>query len=63
MTLPPVLLLEQPAVVHCWRGLGLSSSQLWMKHDGHKDLCGSDRQSVTPYVHGEDRCIIVCSSG
>jgi hypothetical protein len=54
--------LEQPIVVHCWMGLGLSSSQLWRKHGGHEDLRDSEHLSVTPYVHGEDYCIIVCSS-
>jgi hypothetical protein len=27
------------------------------EHDGHKDLRGSDRRSVTLYVHGESCCI------
>jgi hypothetical protein len=33
-------------------GLSLLSSQLWLNHIGYDDLHGSDRQSVTPYVHG-----------
>jgi hypothetical protein len=56
-TLPLALLLEQLAVVRCWRGLGLSSLQLWMKHGGLEDLCGPGRQSITPYVHGLSCCI------
>jgi hypothetical protein len=47
-------------MVCCWRALGLSSSQIWMEHSGHEDLRGLGRQSVTPYVHGEDCCIALC---
>jgi hypothetical protein len=36
-------------------GLSLLSSQLWRKHGGYEDLCGSDHWSVTPYVYG--RCV------
>jgi hypothetical protein len=30
-----------------------------LKQDGHGGLCGSGRQSVIPYVHREDCCIVV----
>jgi hypothetical protein len=30
-----------------------------LKQDGHDDLRGSDRQSVIPYIHGEDCYIVV----
>jgi hypothetical protein len=33
---------------------------LTLKQDGHNDLRGSDRQSVIPYVHEDNRCIVVC---
>jgi hypothetical protein len=62
MTFLPALPLEQSAVIRYWRGLGLSSLQLWMKYGEHEDLCGSDRRSITSYIHGEDCCIVVCSS-
>jgi hypothetical protein len=31
-----------------------------LKQDRHGSLCGLGRQSVIPYVHGEDYCIVVC---
>jgi hypothetical protein len=46
---------EQSAAVHCLEGLMSLECELWMKHGGHKDLCGSGRQRLTPYVHG--RCV------
>jgi hypothetical protein len=51
--------LEKPVVVHCWMGLSLLSSQLWMKQGGHEDLCGSGHRSVAPYVHGM-RVVLLC---
>jgi hypothetical protein len=30
------------------------------EHGGHDDLRGLDRQSVTPYIHREYYCIVVC---
>jgi hypothetical protein len=53
----PDTALEQSTVVHCWRGLGLSSSQQWKKHGEHENLRGSDRRSVTPYVY--KRCVLM----
>jgi hypothetical protein len=60
-TLPPASVLEQPAMVHCWSGLGLSSSKLGMMHSGHDDLHGSGGQSETPYAYG--RCVYYCLYG
>jgi hypothetical protein len=55
------LLLEQPAVVLCWRGLKLLGGLTMDEHSEHKDLCGSGHQSVIPYIHRRDGCcIIVC---
>jgi hypothetical protein len=52
MTLPPVLLQEQPAVVLLLeRGLVSWLSAIDERSE-HKDLRGSDRQSVIPYNHG-----------
>jgi hypothetical protein len=52
MTLPPVLLQEQPVVVLFLERALVSWSLAMDEHGGHEDLCGSDRQSVIPYVHG-----------
>jgi hypothetical protein len=52
MTLPPVLLQEQPIVVLLLERALVSWSLAMDEHSGHEDLCGSDRQSVIPYVYG-----------
>jgi hypothetical protein len=52
MTLPPVLLQEQPVVVLLLERALVSWSLAMDEHSGHEDLCGSDRQSVIPYVYG-----------
>jgi hypothetical protein len=31
------------------------------KHGGYEDLCGSDRQSIIPYVHGSVCYTDVCA--
>jgi hypothetical protein len=59
-TLPPEPLQEQLAVVLLLEG-DLVSWSLAMDECGrHKDLRGSDRWSVIPYVHG--RTELYCSS-
>jgi hypothetical protein len=60
MTLPSVLLQEQPAVVLLW-GRALASWSLAMNEcGGHQDLRGLDRRSIIPYVHG--RTGLYCTS-
>jgi hypothetical protein len=59
-TLSPVLLQEQPAVVLLLEGALISWSLAMVEHGGHKDLCGSGRWSVIPYVHR--RTELYCSS-
>jgi hypothetical protein len=60
MTLSPVLLQEQPAVVLLLER-DLVSWSLGMDERGeHEDLCGSDRRSVIPYVHRRTK--LYCSS-
>jgi hypothetical protein len=49
------IVLEQLIVAH-W-GLRSLEFELWMKHDGHEDLRGSGRWSVTPYINGSCVCI------
>jgi hypothetical protein len=51
MTLPPVLLPEQPDVVLLFERALVSWSLAIDERAGHQDLCGSGRRSVTPYVH------------
>jgi hypothetical protein len=46
-----MLLQEQPAVVLLLEGTLVSWSLAIDECGGHEDLCGSDRQSVIPYVH------------
>jgi hypothetical protein len=59
-TLPPELLQDQSAVV-LLLGRYLASWLLAMdEHSGLKDLRGSGRRSVIPYVHG--RTELYCSS-
>jgi hypothetical protein len=31
------------------------------EYGGHENLCGLDRQSVIPYIHGRVCCIVVCA--
>jgi hypothetical protein len=52
MTLPPVPLQEQPAVVLLLEGLRLHKVLVIREYGGHEDLRGSGRRSVIPYVHG-----------
>jgi hypothetical protein len=60
MTLPPVLLQEQPAVILLW-GRPLAPWSLALdEHSGLEGLCSSGRQSVIPYVHG--RTELYCPS-
>jgi hypothetical protein len=60
MTLPPVLLQEQPVVILLW-GMALASWSLAMdERGGHQDLRGSGRRRVIPYVHR--RTELYCTS-
>jgi hypothetical protein len=52
MTLPPVPLQEQPAVVLLLKGLRSHKVLVIREYGGHEDLRGSGRRSVIPYVHG-----------
>jgi hypothetical protein len=52
MTLPPVLLQEQPAVVLLLERVLVSWSLAMDERSGHEDLRDSSRQSVISYVHG-----------
>jgi hypothetical protein len=55
-----VLLHEQPTVV-LLLGMVLASWSLAIdERGGHEDLCGSDHQSIVPYVHGTTG--LYCSS-
>jgi hypothetical protein len=60
MTLPPVLLQEQPVVVLLLERVLVSWSLAMDERGGHEDLRGSGRRSVIPYVHG--RTELYCSS-
>jgi hypothetical protein len=60
MTLPPVPLQEQPAVVLLLEGIVVSWSLAIDERNEHEDLCGSGHRSVVPYVHG--RTELYCSS-
>jgi hypothetical protein len=51
MTLPPMALQEQSAMVLLLERVLVSWSLAIDEHSGLKDLCGSGRQSVIPYVH------------
>jgi hypothetical protein len=51
MTLPPVPLQEQPAMLLLLEGALVSWLLAMRKYGGHEDLCGSGRRSVIPYVH------------
>jgi hypothetical protein len=51
MTLPPVLLHEQPVVVLLLERALISWSLAIDERGGHKNLCGSARRSVIPYIH------------
>jgi hypothetical protein len=52
MTLPPVPLQEQSAVVLLLEGLRSHKVLVIREYSGHEDLRGSGRRSVIPYVHG-----------
>jgi hypothetical protein len=60
MTLPLVLLQEQPVVVLLLERTLVSWSSAIDERSEHKDLCGSDRRSVIPYVQG--RMVLYCPS-
>jgi hypothetical protein len=60
VTLPPVPLQEQPVVFLLLEGALVSWSLAMDERGGHKDLRGSDRRSVIPYVHR--RTELYCSS-
>jgi hypothetical protein len=51
VTLPPVLLQEQPAVVLLLEGALVSWSLAVDEHSGYEDLHGSGHRSVIPYIH------------
>jgi hypothetical protein len=52
MTLPPVLLQEQPVVVLLLERALVTWSLAMDECGGHKDLRSSGRRSVIPYIHG-----------
>jgi hypothetical protein len=52
VTLPPVLLQEQVAVVLLLEGVLVFWSLAMDERGGHEDLHGSGRRSIIPYVHG-----------
>jgi hypothetical protein len=52
MTLSPVPLQEQPAVVLLLEGLRSHKVLVIREYDGHEDLRGSGHRSVIPYVYG-----------
>jgi hypothetical protein len=60
MTLPPVPLQEQPAVVLLLEGALVSWSLAMDERGRHEDLRGSGHQSLITYVHG--RTELYCSS-
>jgi hypothetical protein len=51
VTLPPVLVLEQPIVVLLLDRVLVSWSSAIDEHNEQEDLCGLGHQSVIPYVH------------
>jgi hypothetical protein len=60
VTLSPVPLQEQPAVILLLEGALVSWSLAMDERGGHEDLRGSGRRSIIPYVHG--RTELYCSS-
>jgi hypothetical protein len=50
-TLSSILLLEQPAIVYLLERAYVSRMLAIEEYDGDEGLRGSDRQSVTPYIH------------
>jgi hypothetical protein len=60
MTLSPVLLQEQLAVVLLLERVLVYWSLAMDERGGHEDLRGSGHRSVIPYVHG--RTELYCSS-
>jgi hypothetical protein len=60
VTLSPVLLQEQPAVIFLLVGALVSWLLAMDERGGHGDLCGSGHRSVIPYVH--ERMELYCSS-
>jgi hypothetical protein len=48
----PVSLQEQPAMVLLLEGLRSDKVLVIREYGGHKDLRGSSRRSVIPYVYG-----------
>jgi hypothetical protein len=59
-TLSSVLLQEQPAVVLLFEGILVSWSLAMDERGGHKDLRGSGRRSIIPYIY--ERTELYCSS-
>jgi hypothetical protein len=60
VTLPPVLLQEQPTVVLLLEGALVSWSLDMDERGGHEDLRSSGHRSVIPYIHR--RTVVYCSS-
>jgi hypothetical protein len=60
MTLQLVLLQEQPTVVLLLERALVSWLSAIDERSEHKDLCGSRRRSVIPYIHG--RMELYCPS-
>ncbi len=58
-TLPPVLLQEQLVVLLLLERDLTSWSLAMDEHGEHKDLRGSGRRSVIPYVHGRE-VVLLC---
>jgi hypothetical protein len=52
VTLPPVLLQKQAAVVLLLERALVFWSLAMDEHGWHEDLRGSSRRSVIPYIHG-----------
>jgi hypothetical protein len=62
VTLPPVLLQEQSAVVLLLEGALVSWSLAIDERGGHENLCGSARRSVIPYIHGRTGVVLLKSA-
>jgi hypothetical protein len=60
ITIPPVLLPEQPDVVLLLERALVSWSLAMDERSGHEDLHGSGRRSVIPYVHGRTELYCPC---
>jgi hypothetical protein len=60
MTLPPVLVHEQPTVALLWGRLLASWLLALDEHSGHEDLCDLGHRSVIPYINGKTE--LYCSN-